>query len=116
MEDIFKYFKEMGVAIVELWKQSASLNDQRVDGIRKAFLEYFAMMEVNYGSRSTEAYVTSKSILNDIKSREVTDAMFHVKSILVEEEIGLISGKLGKKPTGPDVDSTNARMSLRTLN
>lgn len=103
MEDIFKYFKDMGLAIVDLWQQSAALNDQRVDGIRKAFLEYFAMMEVNYGSRSTEAYADSKAILNEIKSRSVTDAMFQVKSILVDEEIGLVSSKIGKKPTTPEV-------------
>ncbi len=108
MDDIFRYFREMGLAIVELWQQSAVLNDQRLEAIRKAFLEYFAMMEVNYGSRSIEMYAESKAMLNDIKPREVTDALYSLKSILVEEEIGIISGKIGRQPTNFEVPSPEA--------
>ena len=109
MDDIFRYFREMGLAIVELWQQSAVLNDQRLEAIRKGFLEYFAMMEVNYGSRSIEMYAESKAMLNDIKPREVTDALYSLKSILVEEEMGIIGGRLGKQPTSFEVRAADLR-------
>ena len=103
IEAIFLYFKEMGLAIVDLWQQSAVLNDQRVDSIRRAFLEYFAMMEVNYGNRSTEAYAEAKTILNDLKARDITDQLFSFKNILVEEEMGIMASKIGKRPASYDV-------------
>ena len=34
------YFQEMGVVIVELQKKSASLNDQQVDSISEAFVDF----------------------------------------------------------------------------
>ena len=103
LDDLFKYFKEMGLTIVELWSQSAVLNDQRLEAIRKAFLEYFAMMEVNYGSRSIEMYKESKTILDNIKAKDITEALYSLNTILVEEEIGLIGGKIGHSPTNYDV-------------
>lgn len=108
MEEIFKYFKEMGLSIVDLWQQSAQLNDQRIDSIRRAFLEYFAMMEVNYGSRAIDSYAEAKALLNDIKPREITEQLYSFKTILVEEEIGIISGKIGKRPTNYDVEACHA--------
>ena len=108
MEDIFRYFKEMGLAIVDLWQQSAQLNDQRIDSIRRAFLEYFAMMEVNYGSRSIEAYAEAKSILNEIKPREITEQLYSFKTLLVEDEMGTIGAKIGKRPATYDVRPPHA--------
>jgi len=103
MEDINRYFKEMGQAIVELWQQSAALNDQRLDAIRKAFIEYFSLMEVNYGARSVELYAEARTILNDIKPREITEAMYSLRAVLVEEEIGFITSKIQRKPANYDV-------------
>ena len=80
IEDKFMYFQEMGVVIVEPWKKSAPLNDQRVDGISEAFIDYVRWC------RSTEACEASNSVLVDIRSRGVTHAMPHAISILIEEE------------------------------
>ena len=69
VEDIYKYFKELGAGIVELWIQSAALNDLRLEAIRKSFLEYFNLLESTYGPRALDSYSKAKNILSELRPR-----------------------------------------------